>query len=455
MTTHNYVVRAAKKPLRGSVPVASDKSIGHRALMLSALTEGVCEIKRFTYGEDNVSTMAAMRNMGVPIEDDSKGYLRVNGVGLFGLKPPTQSLDCGNSGTTMRLLAGILAAQNFRSVLIGDESLSKRPMARIVNPLRRRGAVIEGQFHPTKAGEVTAPLVIGPVPHGAALAGAEETLAVASAQVKSALLLSGLYADGNTYVQEPVLSRDHTERMLKALGVPLKTVATAVELDISGWEQKLPAFSMEVPGDLSAAAFLLVAAQIISGSEVTVRGCGVNPSRAGILEIIRDCGAGLEVQFRSDELGEPTGDLLCQAPQNGYSALRVGGEVATRAIDEIPIVCALAARARGVTQITDVAELRVKESDRIATMVSVLRAFGVQAEERPDGMLIEGRPEGLLTPAQVDSYGDHRVAMTAAILGLISDGETVVKNVDCVATSFPRFAGTLRALGAEIEVVEG
>lgn len=448
--THLLRVRPATRPLRGIVPVASDKSIGHRALMLAALSDGDTEIRRFTYGEDNVSTLAALRAMGVSVDDDGKGTLKVHGVGLWGLKAPSAALDCGNSGTTMRLIAGVLAAQPFASTLVGDASLSRRPMARIVNPLRRRGAAIEGAFHPTKAGEVTAPLTIGPLPHGAPLGSSEEVLAVSSAQVKSALLLSGLFAEGDTFVSEPLVSRDHTERMLRGLDAPLKVMGTMVSLEVANWNRVLPAFSIEIPGDLSAAAFLLVAAQLVDGSEVMVRGCGVNPTRSGILDILRDAGAQVGVEPRSDTLGEPVGDVM-----SIFGTLRGGmiaGETATRAIDEIPVVCALAARANGLTEIADVAELRVKESDRIATMVGVLRAFGVEVEERRDGMLIQGKPEGALKAADVDSHGDHRVAMTAALLGMLGDGETIVRDVDCIATSFPKFVGTMTALGADIRV---
>ncbi|MFO0660724.1 MAG: 3-phosphoshikimate 1-carboxyvinyltransferase [Polyangiaceae bacterium] len=448
--SHLLKVRPASRPLRGIVPVASDKSIGHRALMLAALADDVVEIKRFTYGEDNVSTLAALRSMGVQIEDDSKGSLKVHGVGLRGLREPNAAIDCGNSGTTMRLLAGLLAAQPFKSTLIGDASLTRRPMARIVNPLRRRGAAIEGAFHPTKAGEVTAPLSIGPLPHGAPLGQSEEVLAVASAQVKSALLLSGLFAEGDTFVREPVVSRDHTERMLRALGAPLSVMGTMVSLEVAGWTRSLPAFSIEIPGDLSAAAFLLVAAQLVPQSEVRVRGCGINPTRSGILDVLRDAGALLAIEQHGDVLGEPVGDVT-----SVFESIRGGliaGETATRAIDEIPVACALAARANGVTEIADVGELRVKESDRIATMTGVLRSFGIDVEERPDGMVVQGKPSGPLRAADVDSHGDHRVAMTAALLGLLGDGETVVRDVDCIATSFPRFVGTMVALGADISV---
>ncbi|MDF2693682.1 MAG: 5-Enolpyruvylshikimate-3-phosphate synthase [Labilithrix sp.] len=438
-----------KTPLVGSVPVPSDKSIGHRALLFSSLCEGTSEIRGFSHGEDNVSTANAMRAMGAVVEEVDKSTLKVKGTGLFGLRAPKDDLDCGNSGTTMRLLTGILAAQTFQSRLIGDASLSRRPMMRVVGPLRARGAVIEGTPHPKKEGDLTPPLLVGPLPRGKELAELEYESPVASAQGKSAILLSGLYAHGTTWFREPTLSRDHTERMMHALGVPLRTVATAIELDPAGWSGKMEGFSIDIPGDVSAAAFLLVAAQITPGSRVTVRGVGTNPTRVGILEIARHMGAGLEVVPQGEQAGEPVAEISAwNQPMRG---VLIGGELVPRAIDEIPIACALAVRAVGETTIRDAEELRVKESDRVATMVHVLRAFGVQCEELPDGLVIQGK-EGPLTAATVESRGDHRIAMSAAVLGLHGDAPTRITDCDCIATSFPRFIGTLRALGARIDV---
>jgi 3-phosphoshikimate 1-carboxyvinyltransferase len=444
----DIVVHPLDKALVGSVPVPSDKSIGHRALLFASLCEGVSRIRGFSYGEDNVSTANAMRAMGAVVEDEAPGELRVTGTGLYGLTAPKAALDCGNSGTTMRLLTGLLSAQAFQSKLVGDASLTRRPMLRVVGPLRKRGALIEGAPHPTKEGEVLPPLVIGPLPDGTYLGALEYESPVSSAQVKSAILLSGLFAHGTTWFKEPTLSRDHTERMLYAMGVPLRTVGTMIELDPSGWSGKMPAFEIEIPGDPSAAAFLLVAAQITPGSRISVRGVGTNPTRTGLLDIARAMGAGCEIVSQGDQGGEPIATITAwAAPLRGAS---IGGEVVPRAIDEIPIACALAARASGTTTIRDAAELRVKESDRLATMAKVLRAFGVTCEELPDGLVIEGR-EGPLTPAEVESRGDHRIAMTAAVLGLVASGPTKITDCDCIATSFPRFVGTLRALGARID----
>ena len=448
----DLIITPSKKPLFGSVPVPSDKSIGHRALLFAALAEPGqrSEIRRFSYGEDNVATLRAFQAMGAEVEDDGKGNLRIRGVGLRGLKEPKGPIDCGNSGTTMRLLAGLLAAQPFQTVLVGDASLSKRPMARIAHPLRQRGARIEGTFVPTQPGEITPPLTVGPLHPGQELIELEHALEVASAQVKSALLLSGLYASGPTWLREPYVSRDHTERMMSGLGVPLATMGPLVELAPERWSGRIEPFAMDVPGDVSAAAFLLVAGAIVEESEVKTRRTGINPTRSGLLDILREMGASFAFDAQGSELDEPFADLTIRSSE--LRATTIAGELLTRAIDEVPIVCALAARARGVTEIADAAELRVKESDRIAAMAQVLRAFGVEVEEFDDGMRIEGRPDEPLRAADVGSHGDHRIAMTAAVLALVADGPSRVRDADCIAASFPRFVGTLRALGADIRV---
>jgi 3-phosphoshikimate 1-carboxyvinyltransferase len=452
----DFLVRPAKAPLRGVVRVPSDKSIGHRAVIVAALAEGTSTLRRFSFGEDNVSTLGCFAAMGVAHEvvDEARGVLRVHGVGLFGLKQPIDArpLDCGNSGTTMRLLSGLLAAQPFGATLVGDASLTKRPMRRVLEPLRARGAHARGTPHPTKPGEETAPLRFAPLIDDEALGPIEHALPVASAQVKSALLLSGLYAHGTTVVSEPMLSRDHTERMLAAAGVPLRTAGPVVALDPAGWDGVIPPLDLAIPGDVSAASFLVVAGNVIDGSVVRVVEVGTNPTRTGALDVLRAMHGGAEIVPRGESGGEPIGNLEISSA----SALRgttIAGELVPRAIDEIPILAVAAAAASGVTEVFDAAELRVKESDRIATMVDVLRAFGVVADERPDGMRIEGAAGRRLTAATVDSRGDHRIAMSAVILGLLADGETRVTDVDCVATSFPGFARTLRDLGADVEAV--
>lgn len=448
----DLVVFPSERPLMGSVPVPGDKSIAHRAILLAGLTSGRCSIKGGTLGADNLSTLAALEALGVTTDKpkDAPDTLVISGVGLDGLKEPSKPIDCGNSGTTMRLLSGVLVAQRFRTTLIGDESLSRRPMDRIARPLRQRGGRIEGKIDTRRVGEITAPLEIGPLPKPHVLAALEYETPVASAQVKSAILLSGLWADGPTYVHEPYVSRDHTERLLIALGVPLRTVGPIIELDGPSFSGKLPDFSITVPGDPSSAAFLAAAAIMIPNSRVTIRQVGANPTRTGLYEVLRDMGASIAVEPHGEELGEPVGNI--HAWGSNLSGGRLGGELVARAIDEVPILCALAARANGVTTIEDASELRVKESDRIATMARVLKAFGVNYEERPDGLVVEGIPDKPLRAADVSSEGDHRIAMASAVLSLCANGPCRVRDVDNIATSFPRFVGTLRALGARVDV---
>lgn len=442
-------VTPAKGPLVGVVRVPADKSITHRALMLSALASGPCRVTAFRMGEDNKSTASVLRALGVTLAEDGPDALRVDGVGLTGLREPAAPLDCGNAGTSMRLLAGLLAAQPFRSVLVGDESLMTRPMARIVDPLRARGARIEGRLG-KKPGTVTAPLEIGPLEPPRVLSELHHVSPIPSAQVKSALLLSGLFSDGKTTFQEPVVSRDHTERMLDALGVPLARSGSVVTLDGPAFSGALPAFEVEVPGDLSAAAFLLAAGTLVPDSDVGVRGVGLNATRTGILDMLRLLQAQVSVATEALALGEPVGQARATfAPLVGTT---IAGEVVARGIDEVPIAMAMAARARGTTTVCDAAELRVKESDRLLAMSTALRAFGVRCEETADGCVIEGRPDGPLTAADVDSFGDHRIAMSAVVLALLADGPSIIRNVDNIATSFPRFVGTMNALGASIKV---
>lgn len=443
MTGVDLVVHPAERPLVGGVPVPSDKSVGHRALLLAALCEGASRLRGYAGGADNERTADALRAMGVRVRRDGAEVV-VAGAGLRGLRAPAGAIDCGNSGTTMRLLCGLCAAQPFAATLVGDASLAARPMRRVVEPLRRRGACIEGR---ARGEEIVAPLLVRPAP--GPLGELEHAVPVASAQVKSALLLSGLFARGATRVREPFVSRDHTERLLAALGAPIRTAGSVVELDPAGWDGRMPPLDVELPGDLSAAAFLLLAAQLVPGSRVEVRRVGTNPTRAGLLDVARAMGAGVAVEPAGDAGGEPIGTLRLSVGE--LRGVRVGGELALRAIDELPVVCGLAARARGETTIEGAAELRVKESDRVASMAAALRAFGVECEERPDGMAVRGR-EGPLEACEVDSRGDHRVAMTAAVLALAAKGPCRVRDVGNVATSFPRFVGTLRALGARIEV---
>jgi 3-phosphoshikimate 1-carboxyvinyltransferase len=427
--------------------VPGDKSIGHRALLFGALAEGRSVVRGLSGGLDNASTAGAFGAMGVRYEFAEGGVARIDGVGLDGLRMPSGHLDCGNSGTTMRLLAGVLAAQKFGTRLVGDASLTRRPMRRVVDPLRARGAHIAG-VKGKKEGEHYPPLSVAPLVDGERLTGLELRTEVASAQVKSALLLSGLWADGPTAIAEPTLSRDHTERMLLALGAPLEAYGAMCVLDPSRWAaRRFPAFEWDVPGDISSAAFFVAAAAMVPGSEIEIEGVGVNPTRTGILDALRGMRARTDVVPRGDAAGnEPV--AVIAAGHGALAPTRIGGEMIARMIDEVPIFAALATCANGRTEVRDAEELRVKESDRIATMAAVLRAFGGDVVELEDGLTIHGgRP---LKAAHVASQGDHRIAMSAVVLGLVADGETVVDDVECVDTSFPGFASLLRSLGADV-----
>lgn len=446
-----YRVRPQKGPLRGTVRVPGDKSIGHRALIFGALGRGRSVVEGLSGGLDNQATANAFRAMGVTMELSGTRAV-IDGVGLFGLKMPSGTIDCGNSGTTMRMMAGLLVAQRFGTRLVGDVSLTRRPMKRIIEPLRARGGHIAGSPG-KKEGESYPPLAVAPLVEGEFLRGIEYAMPVASAQVKSALLLSGLYADGPTAVSEPVLSRDHTERMMLALGVPLETAGPAVILDPEGWDRGWDAVNWTVPGDPSSAAFLAAAAALVPGSDVTIEGVCTNPTRTGFFEVLRQMGANGDVVPQGDAAGgEPIANV--RVVGSALRGAKTGGEQVTRMIDEVPILAAMAARASGATEVRDAHELRVKESDRIATMASVLRAFSIECDELPDGLVIRGgRPKA----GHVRSEHDHRIAMSAAVLGLVSEGETIVDDVECVETSFPAFPALLRSLGADIveETVEG
>jgi len=441
-------VRPAQGPLKGTLSVPGDKSISHRALLFSGIASGTSLLRGVSGGLDNLATARALEAMGARYESLEDGaLLRVTGVGLDGLRMPSGAIDCGNSGTTMRMIAGLLVAQEFGTRLTGDASLSGRPMRRIVDPLRARGGHIAG-LKGKKEGEHYAPLSVAPLVPGEKLTGIEFRSPVASAQVKSALLLSGLWADGPTIVAEPTLSRDHTERMLRSLDVPLETAGPMIALDPSGWNRILPAFEWTVPGDLSSAAFLLAAGLMVRGSAIEITGVGTNPTRTGFLDVLRSMRAPLEVVPKGERAGmEPVGDLFIQHAPLGPA--KVGGELVTRMIDEVPVLAALLATIPGKHEIRDAEELRVKESDRIATMASVLRAFGGDCTELDDGLIIHGG--GKLTGATVNSDGDHRIAMSAALLGLCAEGETVIQDADCIDTSFPSFVDSLTKLGAEMK----
>lgn len=443
MTT--LVVHPADRSLTGSVPVASDEAIGHRALLLAALGHGDTRLSGYARAGDHASTISCLRALGVSVGEPSPAELRIAGVGLAGLREPAGTLDCGTSAATMELLCSVLAAYPFRATLSGDERLLRQPMTRVVAPLRARGAAIAGASDADRDGETFAPLVVGPMVAGRRLAAFQYSSGSPSASVKTAVLLSGLFAEGVTLFKEPCVSPDHTERMLGALGVPLRTVGPLVQVDLAGWDGRIPAFELAVPGDLSAAAPLLVAAQVVAGSRVTVRGVGINPTRTGLLEIARDLGAGLAVEPRGERLGEPVG--LLHAWSAPLQAVAVGGETIARSIGDLPATCALAARARGMTRIAGAEEW----GDGVAAMADVLRAFGVACGERAGTLEIEGREEPL-EGAEIHSHGVPEIAMAAAALALAGRAPTRVRDAGCILRTFPKFVATLRALGARIDV---
>lgn len=416
-------------PLHGEIRVPGDKSISHRAIMLAALAEGTSRITGFLEGEDTLATARAFAQMGVRIDAPHASERIVQGVGLHGLAAPDAPIDCGNAGTGMRLMAGILAGQAFDSTLTGDASLSKRPMRRVIEPLSLMGARVD-----SNAG--LPPLHIR---GGAALRGIEYELPVASAQVKSAILLAGLYADGETQVRESHPTRDYTERMLAAFGWPVAFEAGRARL--SGGHH-LRAADIAVPADFSSAAFFIVAASIAPGSELVLRDVGMNPRRTGLLHALRAMGADIRETNAREQGGEPVADLIVRhAPLHGIA---VPIETVPDMIDEFPILFVAAAAARGTTRIRGAAELRVKESDRIAVMARGLRALGIRIEETPDGAIIEG---GTFGGGEVDSVGDHRCAMSLAVAGLVARAPVRVRDCANVATSFPGFLELARNCG--------
>ncbi|HYG04922.1 MAG TPA: 3-phosphoshikimate 1-carboxyvinyltransferase [Stenotrophomonas sp.] len=417
-------------PLRGSLAIPGDKSVSHRAVMFAALADGVSRIDGFLEGEDTRSTAAIFAELGVRIETPSASQRIVHGVGVDGLKAPARALDCGNAGTGMRLLAGLLAAQPFDSVLVGDESLSRRPMRRVTAPLAQMGARID-----TEA-DGTPPLRI----HGGQrLRGIEFASPVASAQVKSAVLLAGLYAEGETSVSEPHPTRDYTERMLSAFGVEIEFAPGRARLRGG---QRLRATDIAVPADFSSAAFFIVAASIIPGSEVLVRAVGLNPRRTGLLAALRLMGADISEENHGEHGGEPVADLRVRyAPLHGA---RIPEALVPDMIDEFPALFVAAAAAQGQTIVTGAAELRVKESDRLGAMAHGLRTLGVVVDETADGATIHGGPIG---GGSIDSHGDHRIAMAFAIAGQLASDEVRIDDVANVATSFPGFDTLARTAG--------
>ena len=415
--------------IKGQVQVPGDKSISHRAVMFGALAKGTTAVTNFLQGADCLSTISCFQQMGIPIENNGN-EVRIHGKGLHGLTRAQQPLDVGNSGTTMRLLSGILAGQEFESVLTGDASIQQRPMGRVIEPLSQMGAGII-----SIPGNGCAPLQIT----GGRLTGIHYHSKVASAQVKSAVLLAGLYANGPTAITEPQLSRNHSELMLRMLGARVTSQGTTVSIQP---EPELAGRPIQVPGDISSAAYFIAAALLVPGSEVRIRNVGINPTRDGVLRVCRDMGADITLENVIDTDGEPAADLIVR--HSRLHGTVIGGSIIPALIDELPILAVLACFAEGTTVIRDAQELKVKESNRIDVMVKNLTAMGARIRGTEDGMIIEGGFP--LHGAVIDSRLDHRIAMSFAIAGLASDGTTQILGSDCVKISYPEFYSDLRKL---------
>jgi 3-phosphoshikimate 1-carboxyvinyltransferase len=409
--------------LRGEMVVPGDKSISHRAIMFAALAKGKSRIRGLLRGEDCLSTLSAFQTMGVAVVEEKNGDLLITGQGLGGLREPDTVLDCGNSGTTMRLLSGILSAQPFFSVLTGDRYLRKRPMGRVIEPLTAMGARICGRDGNRKAPFAISAGHLQPIVYRSP---------VASAQVKSAVLLAGMQIEGVTTVYEPHLSRDHSERMLRYFGAAVESFDGGAS--VRG-RVELSAREVDVPGDISSAAFFLVAGLIVPDTELLLKNVGVNPTRSGIIDILQAMGGDIELLDRRELCGEPVADLLVRS--SALKGIEIGGELVPRAIDEFPVVSVAAAFASGTTTIRDARELRVKETDRIAAICETLGKLGAAIEPLEDGLrIVGGKP---LQGAKVDSFGDHRIAMSMAIAALGAGGEVTIADTGCTATSFPGF----------------
>ncbi|MFL6548315.1 MAG: 3-phosphoshikimate 1-carboxyvinyltransferase [Povalibacter sp.] len=431
----HYVVQPVTDTA-GAIRVPGDKSVSHRAMMLGGIAEGVTEVRGFLDSEDCLATMNAMKALGVTIERPGAQEVRVHGVGLHGLKAANHALDMGNAGTAMRLMTGLLSGQAFNSELVGDASLMQRPMERAAKPLRQMGANIE-----TLNGKPPVKIT-----GGARLAGIRYELPVASAQVKSAILLAGLYAKGATTVIEPAVTRDHTERMLSGFGCSVTASNGEVTLEPPA---KLTACSLEVPGDFSSSAFFLVAGSIGRGAGLTIKGVGINPTRTGMLDILALMGADLRVTNHRTAGGEPVADIQINPVQ--LKGIHVPEHLVPLAIDEFPVLFVAAACAQGETLVTGAEELRVKESDRIAVMAEGLKAMGVECEVLRDGMRIQGRPQGFaFSGGKVDSHGDHRIAMSFTIASLRAAAPIEIADVANVATSFPGFVRIAGEAGLKV-----
>ena len=417
--------------LKGEVTVPGDKSISHRSIMLGSLAKGTTEVTGFLQGADCLSSISCFQKMGIEIENNKEtNIVRIHGKGLHGLSAPTDVLDVGNSGTTTRLMSGILAAQPFTSTVDGDASIRKRPMGRIMKPLSQMGAKFE-----SLATDQCAPFKI----HGGNLQGLHYNSPVASAQVKSAILLAGLYAEGKTSVTEPALSRNHTELMFESFGVDIHSVGTTATVTPA---TELHAQQINVPGDISSAAYFIVAGLITPNAEITIKNVGINPTRDGILTVCKNMGADITLSNVKDDIGEPVADITVRT--SSLHGCVIEGDIIPKLIDEIPILAVMAAFAEGTTTIKDAQELKVKESNRIDVMVNNLSAMGVDIEGTDDGMIIHGGKP--LHGATIDSKLDHRIAMSFAIAGGLADGDTEILGAECVDISYPSFYSDLDML---------
>ena len=416
-----------------SVTVPGDKSVSHRALMLGSIAEGRTDVSGFLAGEDCLATLGAMRALGVEIDQPSATQMSIEGVGLYGLQGSRTPLDLGNSGTAMRLMAGLLSGQTFNSVLTGDASLSGRPMSRIITPLMMMGAAIESDC------DGTPPLQIS---GGLKLHGIHYDLPMASAQVKSAILLAGLYANGTTSVSEPAVTRDHTERMFGSMGVAISSVDGTITLE--GGQQP-QGCNVRVPADLSSASFVMLAAVLAENADIQILNVGVNPTRTGVIDILQAMGADISLENRQMLGEEPVADIRVRSSR--MHGGRVDPALVSLAIDEFPVLFVAAAAAEGSTTFSEIGELRVKESDRISAMANGMRTLGIRVDETDDGAVVHG---GRFGGGTVNSYGDHRVAMSLALAGTIASDEVIVEDVESVDTSFPGFCDCMNGLGTDI-----
>jgi len=431
-----YIVNQAKQ-LKGHVKVPGDKSISHRAVMIGSIAKGDTRIENFLRADDCMRTIDCFRKMGIEI-DFEDGTVTVKGKGLLGLHEPTDVFDVGNSGTTIRLLTGILAGQKFHATLTGDETIRRRPMGRVIEPLKKMGAVIHGRQRDTLS-----PLTI----IGRELKGMTYEMPVASAQVKSAVLLAGLYAKGTTTVIEKEPTRDHTERMLEYFGAAIKREDKRISVEGGN---EFNGKEVSIPGDISSASFLMVAATIIPGSDVLIRDVGVNPGRTGIIDVLHRMGANIEVMNERIQSNEPVADISIKYSE--LNAVELNGSIIPRVIDEIPIIAVAATQAKGKTVIKGAEELRFKESDRINTTVHELKRLGANIEESRDGIIIYGPTK--LKKGICQSYGDHRIAMISIIAGLAASDQTIVEKVECIETSFPAFSAVINSLSSSPLIIE-